>query len=529
MLQLLPLRDSATRTVDTQSLNESAQLLSTPFEKSSLDHKHRGAALGRWLNPIPRRARPESEKEYAYNSEGLDSPETSTAREARVATIIDNFRRSSTVGEVQTRQFGPWKLPPDFRMSASFGQALFPLDEAIASGTASVSSRPVFTSSISGLTTLLSSANTRSSSTSGAFRAMSQPHAPSLVYEFMPAPEQNQAGASQVLPNLRIEMRTTATGTEATFHRLYIYVQDHFHTVLLPEQAVDLQLHRFLRLAIRKGHGVDAIDDWVTAVSANIASGERISAPDLTIDIPRWTIAGQPAKGKDVLPIKYLFSSVRYRQSAPGSFQNLPVTYSTNRSGKLGSRGGSLNMYYNGSARDVQAPSDGEDQVASFIEKCLMFAEHITQAASNTQPVAKIEKLRNVESARKMRREEQHAVAAMQGDNTTVDAPALDALVATEESPAASFSTTHDSVATSDTAEIVAEQYQEPVQLKDEVPAPSTESIESQVEGDSAAREHDVSPASYTDDATGSSSEEVELQDDQAKPRHQDPVTKAHT
>jgi hypothetical protein len=528
----LPLRETKIRTIDTQGLNDSARLLSTPFDAKSLDHKHREATLGRWLLPVPRQARTESLKEDIENGEDLDSAKTVATRKDLVAAIVERFRQLATEEVTTAKKLDSWEAQPQLSLSATFGQALFPLDETESSSTTEswtdASSQPIFTPSVPGMTTLFSSAQAQKSSTSGAFQFDPLPHQPVLLYEFIPAPEQQRLSEGQTLPGLRIEMRTGATGTEAKFHKLYIFIHEHLHTVLLPEEAVDLQLQRVLRVAMRDDHSVKAIDEWVGAVAANIASGERVSAPNLTIDIPKWTITGQPDNAEGVQAAKYLFSGVRFRQSVAGSFRGMAVSYKTNQSSKMAPQGGSLSMHYKHSKRNVQAPAEGVDRVAQFFDKCFMFAKRITQAASNTQPVAKLDRTNINERSQKPKRQEE-AAAKKEEENVVVGSEIINATFATADNFVVNSISDNESTATVNIAEDAIKQHQEEVRSMDEASALKTETIEMKADNNIVTGENGILPSPAKDDGAVDRSEDVPPPKDDAETRRQNSVPKAQT
>lgn len=452
----------------------------------------------------------------------MDSAKTSAARKDRVAATVEKFRQLATDEENTDQQLAFWKAQAQWRLSATFGQALFPSDEMASSSTIEswlgTSSQPIFTHSVTGMTTLFSSAQLQESSAAGALQFNSAPHHHILVYDFIPAPKQQRVSASHTLPGLRIQMRTGATGTEATFHKMYIFVREHFHTVLLPEQAVDLQLQKVLRVAIREDHRSKAIQEWTSAVAANIASGERVSAPNLTIEIPKWTITGQPDNAKGMQTAKYLFSGVRFRQSVAGSFQGTAVSYTTNQSSKLAPQGGSLSMHYNNSARNVQAPADGVDRLTQFFDKCFVFAERITCVASNTLSISKLEKLKNFERRQKLKIQEETAAKKEEEENDGVGSETTNAAFATVDSFFVDSISGNESTATIDIAEDAIEQHQEEVGSTSEASAFETEM--KNAENDTGAGGND---------GAVNLSEDVPPPNDDAETGRQNPAPKTQT
>lgn len=392
-----------------------------------LEHRYRTANLGRWSSPIERHVHVEVGKgqEPQANTAGSSSEEPATSQ-SRVARIIGNLRQSvgqgpaTTVEQAEKKGVGYWYPEPEYKLSAELGQALFPLSDSTSGSTAKKgepsTTQLLFTPSVPGLMSLLSSAYTQSAPRAGPspeFRAIARTETPSLLYDFIAAPEQQNLGT---LPSLHIQLRSSLDGGATTFHKLSLGIQEHMHTVLLPESAVDIQFVRYGRLRYQKNHHDKSIDDWIEAACANIASGERLTAPGLTIDIPNWTIAGNSKNAKGMQTVTYLFSGVQFRQAVSGSFLDTPVSYSTTQAGKMGTRGGSLSMYYPGVGRNTETLLQDEEGLSSFVQNSLGLVDKITAAATQTQSVFKVLRPRSNESGRKQRRLAQQMAAAAESE-----------------------------------------------------------------------------------------------------------------
>jgi hypothetical protein len=429
LVRLLPLKDATLRTIDTQELDLGrgpGHLLPTSYDEKSLDFKHRSANLGRWSLPVARQAHSEGDMSG-------ESIEKSTARQRRAASIVESLRKSAKEGpsalseSIKVGKPGVWQQEPTFRLSVEFGQVLYPLRDAVPNSTPQndrpLPSRPLFTPSVPGLMSLMGAARIQGASNtelSPSFNATTRTEAPSLLYDFVAAPDQKGDLAGRVLPSLHVQMRTKDGESEATLHKLSLGFQQHIHTVLLPDSAADVQFSRYGRLTIRKSLKNTHIKEWIRAISANIASGERLTAPELTIDIPRWTITGDPKDVNHTKTVTYLFSGVRFRQAVVGEFQGASVSYNTTQSGKMGAQGGSLSMYHNQEGRSAEDLLQ-DDSLTAFVERSLEFVDRITEAASQTQPVAKMVRPRNNESGRRQRRLEEQAIAATETEELTGD------------------------------------------------------------------------------------------------------------
>ncbi|KAF1919148.1 mitochondrial inner-membrane-bound regulator-domain-containing protein [Ampelomyces quisqualis] len=334
LVRLLPWTDSALYTIDNDVLaarKDLGHLLPTAHDETSLEYRHRSAALGRWVFPITNKSRVEPSDEQAAIS-----------------------------------------------------------DEA---------------------TTLTPA---------------SHPGPHTLLYDFVPAPQQDGLAAGVTPPNLRIKIQTNRDGTKVTPREMHITFQKQVHTVLLPDRSADLQFNVDAKLSSTQAYRhVPSVQEWVDAVSTNIASGERLSAPNLSLDVPRWIMPHQDAKAKTLQSIMYTFSNLHFRQTLTGEFEGLSTSCYSFQSGKMGPRGVVLGMYYSPNAQSVRSLLQDEKGVASFVEKSLRFVDRITNAANQTQPIAKMLKPRKTQSERKQRRLEQQAAVALEREDFVGELPAV--------------------------------------------------------------------------------------------------------
>lgn len=300
----------------------------------------------------------------------------------------------------RNRQTGYWALEPEYKVSADFGQALFPLEHADPDKVieAANSSRAPFHPAIPGLGSLLASSE---------FQNLSRTESPALLYDFIPSPDQKllgtETGITEIgptFPNLHVQVRTGRDGNRPTIHKLSIGFHERVHDVLLPDQAADIRFHRYGRLRFSsKSHHDKNVEEWSEAVRQNIESGGRLSAPSLTLDIPKWTIPGFPSDATGMLPIKYLFSGIQFRQSVTGRLLDTQISYSTVQSGKLGARRGVLSAYSPKLSADAY-----DSQMREFAANCVTLVDYISQAGAQTTPARQTRLPRNDHSARKQRR-----------------------------------------------------------------------------------------------------------------------------
>lgn len=404
--RLLPFKESATRTIDTQRLDAAKNgsfLMPIFHESTSLDFQYRNLSLGRWTLPVSRLTDKVKSGELSNSQAEVGSgsvlEQNSHAIVNRVATLMKPPIDGAFTGpelKPRNRQTGYWALEPQYKISADFGQALFPLElsdpNKVVEAAADPSCSP-FQPAIPGLGSLLASSDIQN---------LSRTETPSLLYDFLPCPEQDLRipAIGPNFPKLFIQVRTGRDGNKPTIHKLSLGFHQRIHDVLLPDQATDIRFFRYGRLRFSsKSHHDSNVESWLEAVCRNIESGGRLSAPSLTIDIPTWTIPGFPSDAIGMLPVKYLFSGIQFRQSVTGTLLDTQVSYSTIQSGKLGAKGGSLSAY-----SEALESAKAESQIRDFASKCVQMVDYITQAGSRTQPPRQAVLPRNEHSARKQRR-----------------------------------------------------------------------------------------------------------------------------
>lgn len=426
LLRLLPLKDPIDYTIDAHELHSeqsSCHQLSVTYDEQALEYKFRNARLGRWVSSASRLGPIRiSEEQERPDQTGTANPK-STANKRSVTRVVRSLcqpahKHTSPAAEVSAHKgVGDWSLEPEYKLFAKFGHAMFPFQDEVVQKEAKsnkiATPQPVWSRSIPGLASLMMSSFLQGATPAEpkpCIKAFTRTQAPSLLYDFTPAPEQDGFEADQLFPALRIQMRTSPTGGDAVLHRVSLHIQEHVHDVLLPSQASDIQFSSHGSLRLQKSHHDKNVHQWVKAVCENIASGERLTAPSLTIDIPKWIIPGSPADATGLRSVKYLFSGIHFRQTVVGSFMDTPVSYNTTQSGKMGPRGGALTMYHDSIGQSRETLLRDEEGLESFVKKCLVMTDHITEAATQTQPTFKMLRPRSEGSGRKSRRSVQQTM-----------------------------------------------------------------------------------------------------------------------
>ncbi|EUC40292.1 hypothetical protein COCMIDRAFT_109188 [Bipolaris oryzae ATCC 44560] len=397
LINLLPFRDGITRTSDMLNLGSAAtSIYPAPVyvDESLLSYQTRNTPLGRLSVPLPQISGPESIEDTI---ESVDAPKSS---KATVQGLVD--RTAATVLRSASKEFphleelGSWVAEPLRKLYVKFGQSLVPLEYANAAKTEANTpeqfSQLHFASTFPGLSTLFTSPD---------ISVTTRLQVPTLYYNFRPDPEQDGFDSGQLFPTIQIKMGTDRHGAKAYFRRLSMRFWQHMHTVSLPNKAADLQFYQYGSLRMTKDHNDSNLDKWVGAAAKSISSGGRITAPPLSLDIPRWTIPGCSIEEKGMAKIKYHFSGVEFRQAVSGTLLGQNIAFSANQSSKLNAKGGDLMAYYDGHG-DVQLRD--ETTIKAFVRRCYDIADLITDASAQTSPVSRRARPRYPESARKMRR-----------------------------------------------------------------------------------------------------------------------------
>ncbi|RAR06973.1 hypothetical protein DDE83_006694 [Stemphylium lycopersici] len=398
LINFLPLKDNTTRTSDMLNLGATETLLQKVpvyVEESALDYEHRNVALGRLSVPLARDVQDDIVDGISGPATDLAIPKAAISGlvERTVATVL---RYTSALSE-PSEDSGIWPTQPEYKFHAHFGQSLVPIEPEGSESEATTAEKlfqPAFVHTVPGLSGFL---------TSPEILVNSRLSTPSLLYHFRPDPEQTGFKPGQQFPTLRVQMRVDRQGSKARLRKADIDFQPLNHTVSLPNKAVDVRFQHSASLSLLGDHRDENLGKWVDAVVKNIESGGRLSAPPLTMDIPKWTIPGFSSSDKGVQAVRYHFAGVEFRQSVSAELFGKNISVSTRHSGKLSAKSVGLAAHYTGRGdkllRDEMAIKD-------FVKRCYDMADMITVASKQMTNVSRQVKPRYAESARKTRRSE---------------------------------------------------------------------------------------------------------------------------
>jgi hypothetical protein len=431
LLRLLPTRDHVERTCDTEKIDAAigdCYLVPAIHESTSLDYSYRDMALGRWSLPTPRlRKAPAGSDAYETSKSettevdvgGLKEPKH--IHDSQIHQVVSKMQRQPK-RLITPEKVGFWASGTEYSVSAEFGQALFPLANPDPTNIAVTLDTPgrklPFQPTFPNMVNFLATSDIK----------LGKELESNLQYDLAPAPKQRGFKTGRRFPNLRIRIRTLKDGRQCQLAGISLGFpwQDHVHTVLLPDQATDLRFRRSESLDFDvDGHDDANINEWVEAVRANIVSGERLTAPSLCLQIPRWAVPYNKMDVPELLDsgksfmVDYLFTGVRFHQTAIGTSEEAGFSYSAIQSDSMGATSSGLRAYPPRSSSG--GSSEDKDAMNAFVRKCFETAEKMTQASASHRPVPKVStpteerKPRDMQSDRKIRR------AALQ-QNTEEDA-----------------------------------------------------------------------------------------------------------
>lgn len=390
-MRLLAISHHTSRSIDTHNLQserkDSIVLSPVALNEDSLELQHREKLWGRYVLPIAR-----SEALGAVQTESQDieiSEYDAKKRNATCRTVdraLESLNLESTILGPKEKT-GHWASEIEWNLSAEIGQVLFPIRResgggGVMTGVGSPEDMSsIFLSSCPGLAHLLVLQD---------FNATSRANSPALTYRFIVHPEHSSDYPECQFPTLSIQVRRGRDRQEPYVHRVKLTLQEDVHDILLPGKATDIRLCRYARLELQNPRSDRTIQSWRDNVAWNIRSGTRLTAPDITIDIPRWILRGDrgeaDAKATKKSKIKFLLSSVQVNQTVAASYRGIDVSLKTVESGRLGGNGIELSAYFKSSS-DTKSDLPDKEEVREFIGKTFDLVDAVTVAAGKRHPV----------------------------------------------------------------------------------------------------------------------------------------------
>ena len=407
------------------------------LDKALLDFRTRHLTLGRWSLPVPRTTK--STKAHEVDTH-VPVPQPTTNVEglkyvqAHVSAMFQKSARSPTPPTARQAGQHEWAFTPDDQLVAQFGQTLFPLDSSSMGPESALAAS--FVPSLPGLPKILIDED---------LKLGFGPGAPVFEYTFVAAPVQKSFTKGQQFPPLRVQFSYNERIGQHYLKQLHLDLDKRIHDILLPDKALDIRFIRRSQLRLHAPNTSKMVEEFMKTVIANIQSGEKLTAPSVNIDIPNWAIPGYTqAHLPGTINVEYLFTGIRFRQNVTAKILEVPVTFSTAQSGKLGSKSAALSANFEPASlqNGENATKDQhEDDLKAFVGGCFKILDKITVAAANQDWRFRAAKPRDELSARKIRRQ------ALQAEPTDGDAVEVDAEHAS--SPVAEDTTEQDSAESS--------------------------------------------------------------------------------
>ncbi|KAJ4360937.1 uncharacterized protein N0V89_001506 [Didymosphaeria variabile] len=369
LIKLLPLKNLQNISVDTTGrdvLEGSDHFLPVVVEKEAVAYKDRRTKVGRWSLPV-------NQANASLHASDSITERVKTAQELVVTKLMTPPTQYQRTGNASRDiKYRKWTYHPEARLTAVFGHALFPLDDP-------TTGKPRFFPALPGLSSIFSDE---------AFR-MGFVMRPSLCYEFIaePGPKNYTSDLSPYkFPRLSAYFRPDNEGQHA-LSKVVLNFAATKHRVLLPEQAVDIQFQTSQSIQMQNVRLDQDARLLQNQVLPKLQGGGRLSAPDISVDIPKWTVEGMEFDGKeDFVKTKFIFTGITFSQSIWGQHQGQTTKYVTRQGGKLGAKTGIFSTVYgmNGLAKKL-AHSDPPNAMRDFVANAFKMAGTITQAAAASQ------------------------------------------------------------------------------------------------------------------------------------------------
>lgn len=381
LLRLLPLQNRVAHTMYTSigdAAREQISLLPVHYDNTAIDFHWRDEKLAR--RTIPKYRTDLKDGTAETTTPGHDQDTEIRRIKARLLEMAEHA--APQPHHAFDEPDALWRHEPAIRASADLGYLLFRQDGS------DLDKKPEepgyepqpFYTTIPGMTNILKDED---------FQTWSRLHPPNLVYSFVAAPGQKGFPKDQTFPALQMQFEYKDHTDKHEFRRGALIYNTSVHDVLLPEQSVDLRFTVSTALTLRplKDAKNKEILSFIAAIVNNLKEGTRLTAPNLVLDIPAWTISGSDPQARGTKKVKYLFTGVRFRQSVSANYLDLDVGIITQQGGKLGRKAAVLSTFFNtGPHGEPQKPELIMDDGiwTNFIARTLKVAHKITQAVRDT-------------------------------------------------------------------------------------------------------------------------------------------------
>lgn len=377
LIRLMPLKNPIPVTVDTtarETLVESDNLLPIAVEEEALEYQLRNTKLARWSLPI-KKGKPIPPWPHSV------AERIKRAQEQVFKTLhTPPPQYEPTTPNGKSKALRKWAYHPEFRLRANFGHALFPLE-------GSVKEEPYFVPALPGLSSVFKPEVFKTSYVTR----------PTLCYEFIAQPGPKNYTPDRLpykFPKFTMYFRPDTQGLHGLSKAVLSFGAAN-HRVLLPEETVDIQFQTTLSLPMYDAKRHPGLAPVREEVLHNLQNGGRLHAPDVLLDIPKWTVEGMEFDGKeDFVRTKYLFTGIKSTQSIWGNHQEDTVAFATEQSGSLGAKTATFSTVYgiDATAKRIVI-KDTSAAVSKFVADAFKMAGKITDAAfTSRRAMEKIER-----------------------------------------------------------------------------------------------------------------------------------------
>lgn len=368
---MMPIKEDNKSTMDTSAIDalEASECFQpVVFQPEALPFSKRKTKLARWSLPFRQSEAP-----------GLAPLIESGREQTAQKLVLEMVAKPDDIEAPPPSRYNKkarWAPEPDFRLRASFGQALFDPSRPTWDSSPDMS---YFLPTLPGLASIFHDESFK----------LGYVTVPSLVYHFMATNDMHDSTVGQnqqQYPTLAISFKPDSTGKHV-LRKVVLQYGSASHHILLPERSVDIHFETNRGLHLLNLDKSSHIKDFAAQVIANIEGGGRLNAPNLELMIPKWTVAGMKYEtSKENTKAQFMFTGVKVGQSVWAEYKDRTITYVTAQHGKLGRVGSQFSMVYGlnrwSQTMDTQ---DRDEAIKDFVHDAFGMADSITEAAAVSQ------------------------------------------------------------------------------------------------------------------------------------------------
>ncbi|KAF2744861.1 hypothetical protein M011DRAFT_159351 [Sporormia fimetaria CBS 119925] len=267
-----------------------------------------------------------------------------------------------------------WRREPRVTLSAVFGHAMYPMNNhRLPNLKDRHATTAVFSTALPGIYKVLRN-------------TLDPIVTETLDYSFVPSPRtQIPLEPGQTYPELAMKFRPRPRTAEL---RSVTLSHDRYcHDVLLPDNLTDIRFKHEKQISLLNFRLHPAIKEYAKEVVQSFKSRGRLTAPpEITIEVPRFTIAGNSPTDESTVPVTYLFAGVSHRQHFNASYKGHQLVYHSVNEGKMGRNGTSLQLYSTKGTSDIMKEVDfaeHKERLAKFVHTAFSLVGDLTRAGGD--------------------------------------------------------------------------------------------------------------------------------------------------